>query len=113
MLLKEHDRRAFLKDLQRPDLDSFRRSQIRKRINRQCRKINACPYCDSINGQIRKISPIKLVHDKFSSYNKSNSATKVPPESKIKFDASFTEVQQENPDIKMHLSKAIEDLNPL
>ncbi|KAL6404050.1 DNA-directed RNA polymerase III subunit RPC1 [Ilyonectria robusta] len=113
VLLEEHDRRAFLKDLRRPELDSFRQSQTRKRINTQCRKINACPYCDSINGQIRKISPIKLIHDKFSSYNKSNSAKKVPPESKIKFDASFAEVQRENPDIETHLSKAMEDLNPL
>lgn len=113
MLLDEHDRRAFLKDLRRPDLDSFRQSHIRKRVNTQCRKINICPYCDSINGQIRKISPIKLIHDKFSSYNKSSSATKVPPESKIKFDASFAQVQRENPDIETHLSRAMEDLNPL
>ncbi|KAF4974565.1 hypothetical protein FZEAL_8537 [Fusarium zealandicum] len=113
VLLEEHDRQAFLSELRRPYLDNLRRTQICKRINEQCRKAKTCPYCDAINGQIRKVGVLKLAHDRFSSYNKSNAAKKVVPESKVKFDASFAAARQENPDLDKHLRKAIEDLNPL
>ncbi|KAH7011995.1 hypothetical protein EDB80DRAFT_409590 [Ilyonectria destructans] len=113
VLLEEPERRQFLKELRRPFLDNLRRTQICKKINEQCRKIKTCPYCGSINGQIRKIGVLKLAHDKFSFYNKSTSAKKVPPESKVKFDNSFTEARRENPELDKHLRKAMEDLNPL
>ena len=56
---------------------------------------------------------LKIVHDKFFAYNKSISAKKVPPESKVKFDASFAEARARNPELEKHLRKAIGDLNPL
>ncbi|KAI6779475.1 uncharacterized protein J7T54_001891 [Emericellopsis cladophorae] len=113
VLLEEPDRRAFLKELRRPYLDNLRRTQICKRINEQCRKVKTCPYCGSVNGQIRKVGVLKLTHDKFVAYNKSTSAKKVPPASKIKFDNSFRDARQGNPEIDKHLRKAMEDLNPL
>lgn len=113
MLLEEPDRRAFLKELRRPYLDNLRRTQICKRINEQCRKVKTCPYCGSVNGQIRKMGVLKLAHDKFSAYNKSTSAKKEPPPSKIKFDTSFADARQENPELEKHIRKAMEDLNPL
>lgn len=91
----------------------MRRTQICKRINEQCRKAKTCPYCGSVNGQIRKIGVLKLTHDKFSTYNKSTAAKKVPPESKVKFDSSFNDAKRENPELEKHLRKAMEDLNPL
>ncbi|CAM1500867.1 Fc.00g100290.m01.CDS01 [Cosmosporella sp. VM-42] len=113
VLLEEPDRQSYLRELRRPFLDNLRRTQICKRINEQCRKCKTCPYCGSLNGQIRKVGVLKLVHDKFVAYNKSTSAKKVPPESKIKFDGSFNEARRENPEIEKHLRKAMEDLNPL
>ncbi|KAF4462077.1 DNA-directed RNA polymerase III subunit RPC1 [Fusarium albosuccineum] len=112
VLLEEPERQQFLKELRRP-MDNLRRTQICKNINQQCRKVKICPYCASVNGQIRKVGVLKLLHDKFVSYNKSTSAKKVPPESKIKFHNSFNEARQENPDLDKHLHKAMEDLNPL
>ena len=112
-MLEEHDRRSFLKELRRPYLDNLRRSQIIKRINEQCKKCKTCPYCASINGQVRKTGTIKLAHDKFSFYNKSTSAKKVPPESKVKFDRSFSEARRENTELDKHLRRAMEDMNPL
>ena len=112
MLLEEPDRRSFLKELRRP-IDNLRRTQICKRINEQCRKAKTCPYCGSINGQIRKIGVLKLAHDKFVTYNKSTAVKKVPPESKVKFDSSFDQAKQANPELEKHLRKAMEDLNPL
>ena len=113
VLLEEPERRSFLKELRRPGLDNLRRTQICKRINEQCRKIKTCPYCGALNGQIRKIGVLKLTHDKFVAYNKSTSAKKVPPPSKIKFDGSFAEARSENPELEKHVRKAMEDLNPL
>ncbi|KZZ94312.1 DNA-directed RNA polymerase III [Moelleriella libera RCEF 2490] len=78
-----------------------------------CRKSKSCPYCGSVNGQIRKIGVLKLVHDKFSTFNKSTAAKKTPPESKVKFDESFAEAKRENAELEKHLRKAMEDLNPL
>ncbi|KAG5756272.1 hypothetical protein H9Q69_000549 [Fusarium xylarioides] len=113
VLLEEPERQQFLKELRRPFLDNLRRTQICKKINEQCRKIKTCPYCGSLNGQIRKIGVLKLAHDKFVAYNKSTVVKKVPPESKIKFDNSFNEAKRENPELDKHLRKAMEDLNPL
>ncbi|KAI6760579.1 hypothetical protein HG530_009439 [Fusarium avenaceum] len=112
VLLEEPDRQQFLKELRRP-LDNLHRTQICKKINQQCRKVKTCPYCVSVNGQIRKVGVLKLLHDKFVSYNKSISSKKVPPESKIKYDKSFHNARQENPELDKHLYKAMEDLNPL
>ncbi|PNY27993.1 DNA-directed RNA polymerase subunit [Tolypocladium capitatum] len=112
VLLEEPDRQSFLKELRRP-IDNLRRTQICKRINEQCRKAKTCPYCGSINGQIRKIGVLKLAHDKFVSYNKSTSAKKIPPESKVKFDSSFNNAKLANLELDKHLRKAMEDLNPL
>lgn len=113
MLLEEPERRAFLKELRRPGLDNLRRTAICKRINEQCRKTKTCPYCGSINGQIRKIGVLKLAHDKFVHFNKSTAIKKVAPESKVKFDGSFSVARRENPELEKHLRKAMEDLNPL
>ncbi|KOS19462.1 DNA-directed RNA polymerase III subunit RPC1 [Escovopsis weberi] len=112
VLLTEAERKSFLQDLRRP-LDNIRRTQICKKINEQCRKCRQCPYCGEINGQIRKVGVIKLAHDKFSAYKKSTSMKKMPPESKLVFDASFDEAKKQNPDVEKHLSRAMEDLNPL
>lgn len=109
----ESDRRSFLKELRRPFLDNLRRTQICKRINAQCRKTKTCPYCGSINGQIRRVGVLKLAHDKFVAYNKSTAMKKVPPESKIEFDNSFNHAKRENPELEKHLRKALEDLNPM
>ncbi|KAL7623348.1 DNA-directed RNA polymerase III subunit C1 (rpo31) [Parahypoxylon ruwenzoriense] len=113
VLLTEPERRMFLKELRRPFIDNMRRTAICKKINQQCRKAKHCPYCGAVNGQIRKVGALKLVHDKFVAYNKSTSQKKQPPPSKIEFDNSFKEARKHISDLDKHLRKAFEDLNPL
>ncbi|KAL2149116.1 hypothetical protein VTH82DRAFT_8464 [Thermothelomyces myriococcoides] len=113
VLLQEPERRQFLKELRRPGIDNLRRSAILKKINEQCRKARTCPHCGSIQGVIRKLSVMKLVHDKFSAYNKSTAQKKIPPESKLEFDASFEQAKKYTPELEKHTKKAMEDLNPL
>lgn len=111
--MEEDARRAFLKELRRPGIDNLRRSQVIKRINEQCRKAKTCPYCGDIQGVIRKLSVMKLVHDKYSAYNKSTAQKKVAPESKVTFDATFENAKRFLPELEKHARKAQDDLNPL
>ncbi|KAK3332400.1 hypothetical protein B0T19DRAFT_415537 [Cercophora scortea] len=113
VLLEEPDRCQFLKELRRPGIDNLRRTQIVKKINEQCRKAKSCPYCHAVQGVIRKLSVMKLVHDKFSSYTKSTAQKKIAPESKVEFDASFSQAKAYLPDLEKHTRKAMDDLNPL
>ncbi len=113
VLLTEPERRMYLKELRRPFMDNMRRTAICKKINEQCRKAKHCPYCGAVNGQIRKIGALKLVHDKFIAYNKSTSQKKQPPPSKIEFDNSFATAKRHIGDLEKHMRKAFEDLNPL
>jgi DNA-directed RNA polymerase III subunit RPC1 len=91
----------------------LKRTQICKKINEQCRKAKQCPYCESINGQIRKSNVFKLTHDKFQTYNKSTAAKKVMPASMVSFNETFDEAKKLNPELDKHVKKATEDLNPL
>ncbi|KAI1098680.1 beta and beta-prime subunits of DNA dependent RNA-polymerase [Jackrogersella minutella] len=113
VLLTEAEQRSYLKELRRPFIDNMRRTAICKKINEQCRKTKNCPYCGAVNGQIRKVGALKLVHDKFIAFNKSTSQKKQPPSSKIEFDNSFLEAKKHVHDLEKHMRKAFEDLNPL
>ncbi|KAL2132360.1 hypothetical protein VTI74DRAFT_3901 [Chaetomium olivicolor] len=113
VLLLEPEKRQFLKELRRPGIDNLRRSAILKKVNEQCRKAKTCPYCGSIQGVIRKLSVMKLVHDKFSAYNKSTAQKKIAPEAKVEFDASFEQAKKYTPELEKHTRKAMDDLNPL
>ncbi|ORY65285.1 RNA polymerase Rpb1 [Pseudomassariella vexata] len=113
VLLPEAERRSFLKQLRQPGMDNMRRTAILKKINETCRKCKSCPYCGDVNGQIRKAGALKLVHDKFVTFNKSTSQKKMTPQAKIDFDNSFAEAKKHNTDLDKHVRKAMEDLNPL
>jgi DNA-directed RNA polymerase III subunit RPC1 len=113
VLLTDTERRAFLKELRRPGIDNLKRTQICKRINEQCRKAKTCPYCDTVNGQIRKVGALKLTHEKYVAYNKSTAKSRVEPQGLKMFKESFEEAKKNNNEIEKHMRKAMEDLNPL
>lgn len=100
-------------ELRRPNIDNLKRTQIRKKINEQCRKAKRCPYCDSVNGVIRKTGVFKLAHDRFATFNKSTAAKKAIPPGKLEFERSFDEARKNNSELEKHMRKAMEDLNPL
>ncbi|KAI9849940.1 MAG: hypothetical protein M1837_000154 [Sclerophora amabilis] len=113
MLLPESDRRSFLRDLRRPNIDNLRRTQICKKISDQCKKAKTCPKCGEINGTVKKAGPLKIVHDRFQAFNASNALKKKPPETKIVFDLSFSEAKKGNAELERHVKKAMDDLNPI
>jgi DNA-directed RNA polymerase III subunit RPC1 len=93
----------------------LRRTQICKKVNDQCRKTKTCYSCGSINGQVKKAGPhpLKLIHDRFKTFNSSNAAKKLPPVAKILFEKSLNDARKNNPEIDKHAKKAVDDLNPL
>ncbi|KAK5661630.1 hypothetical protein OQA88_9730 [Cercophora sp. LCS_1] len=113
VLLVEEERQIFLRQLRAPGMDNLRRSAILKKINETCRKARTCPYCGEVQGIIKKLSVMKLAHDKFSSFNRSTAQKKTPPESKVIFDESFSEAKKFMHDLDRHTKKAMDDLNPL
>ncbi|KAL8946248.1 MAG: hypothetical protein Q9222_007332 [Ikaeria aurantiellina] len=116
VLLPEAERRKYLRSLRRPNLDNVQRSAILKKVNDECRKAKICYACGSINGQVKKGSPhpLKLLHDRFSTFNKSKAVKKQPPRAMVQFDKSFDKAKETFPnEMKKHLHKAVDDLNPL
>lgn len=106
-MLTEPQKRSFLKELRRPGIDNLRRSQICKKINEQCKKMRRCATCGNVQGVIKKAGPLKIIHERFRHSGKKD----VPEE--IQFKASFEQALKGAPDMRQHISKAQDDLNPL
>ncbi|KAK4229305.1 DNA-directed RNA polymerase III subunit RPC1 [Podospora fimiseda] len=113
ILLTEEERHHFLKELRRPGIDNLKRSSLLKKINETCRKVKNCYHCNSIQGTIRKLGVMKLVHDRFVAYNKSTAKSKEMPASKLTFDDSFATAKKFTPELEKHTRRAMDDLNPL
>ncbi|KAK3995740.1 hypothetical protein QBC44DRAFT_319295 [Cladorrhinum sp. PSN332] len=113
ILMTEDERRHFLKELRRPGIDNLKRSGLLKRINETCRKVKTCYHCKTVQGTIRKLGVMKLVHDRFVAYNKSQAKAKEMPASKLIFDQSFAAAKKFAPELEKHTRRAMDDLNPL
>lgn len=107
VLLDEPTKRKFLSELRRPGIDNLRRMQILKRINEQSKKQRRCVQCNSINGVVKKVGALKIIHDKYRWIGKKT------PDEKVEFDSSFNEVKKVNPDLEKFTKRAMDDLNPL
>ena len=65
VLLPEEERRMFSKRLRNSGLDSVQRAAILKSVYTACRKVATCPFCGSTNGILKRIPPLKIIHEKF------------------------------------------------
>lgn len=107
VLLDETTKRKFLAELRRPGIDNLRRMQILKKINEQCKKQRNCLKCGAINGVVKKVGALRMIHDKFRWVSKKE------PEEKIEFENSFNEVKKVSPEVEKYAKRAMDDLNPL
>jgi DNA-directed RNA polymerase III subunit RPC1 len=107
ILLPPQERETYLRRMRDPRADSLRLMGLRKKVSALCKKQVKCPYCDGINGTVRKITTttLKLVHEKYRA--------KSAQDLRNVFVAQFSEAQAINPDIGQHLPKAQEDLSPM
>jgi DNA-directed RNA polymerase III subunit RPC1 len=112
VLLGDKQRQAYLKALRKPNIDSFQRRAILRRIQTDCKKTRRCPYCDASNGPVRKVSghACKLVHLKFEAYHKSTAKSKKPPPDKVLFDFAMDAYCKANPENSRHTRRAVDDL---
>ncbi len=94
-------------------MDNLRRAPIGKKVTAQCRKARRCPHCGAVNGAVRKVGLLKIIHDRYRAFNTSTALKKQPPESKILFDLSFAEAKKTNTELERLARRAMDDLNPL
>lgn len=84
----------------------MQRQLLCKAVNTLARKAVFCPYCQAINGTVKKAGALKIIHDKFR-------AKKVAEEME-KWKKTFAPAVEAQKELGMYLSKAVhEDLNPL
>ena len=106
VLLEEPDRRTYLKRFRRPNLENIQRAALCKAVNSMARKVVYCPYCSSINGPVKKVGAIKIIHDKFR-------AKKVADEME-KWKKTFAPAVEAQKELAIYLNKSVhDDLNPL
>ncbi|WVR08988.1 hypothetical protein IAU60_006048 [Kwoniella sp. DSM 27419] len=105
VLLPPNERAAFLKRFRRPNLESLQRQSAAKAVLASCKKRNFCHHCGAPNGVVKKSGPMKISHEP---YRASKMATM-----KEDWMATFKSAVAENQAVATHLSKAVDDLNPL
>lgn len=74
-------------------------------MNGLCRKVGVCPYCGAINGVVKKVGALKIIHEKYRG--------KKMAEERAVFEKSFGHALKEMKELGAHIQKAQEDLNPL
>ncbi|CAG8468336.1 8399_t:CDS:10 [Diversispora eburnea] len=104
VLLEEVDRRMYLKRL-RSSKESAARTKLEKAINAACKKVVDCPYCKGINGSVKKVGALKIVHEKYK--------PKKAQDEQERFKNTFVNAVETTPELKAHLHKAQEDLNAM
>jgi DNA-directed RNA polymerase III subunit RPC1 len=103
-MMEERDRRQFLKRLRAPALENPQKMKILKQIATICKKYTTCPFCLATNGTVKKVGVLKLVHEKYRAKSKEHELQE--------FRSSFHNAMVYLPEIKQHIPKAQDDLNP-
>eukprot|EP00741_Cyanophora_paradoxa_P024410 tig00022075_g23569.t1 len=107
VLVDETERRVILRRLRNPRVEVLARRAIAKKLTEKCKRRTVCPYCEGINGTVKKVGAMKIIHDRF------RSAAAKRHESCKEFAGSFEEACRYNKDVRAHVGKAMEDLTPL
>ncbi|EGC39460.1 RNA polymerase III, largest subunit [Dictyostelium purpureum] len=103
ILLDEEKKSTYLRKMRNKKLDNLQRKSLLKKIFLDCRKTKECFKCKSTNGMIRKSGAFKIIHEKY----------KGKQENLQEYYALYDEAVKYNPEMKSHIKKAQEDLNPL
>ena len=68
VMLVESERERQLNRMRNPRTDVLAKSAACKKVVEKCKKVRHCPYCNAINGTVKKITgapTLKLVHEKY------------------------------------------------
>ncbi|KAI9105948.1 hypothetical protein DFS34DRAFT_656655 [Phlyctochytrium arcticum] len=105
ILLDESARRNYLRRLRNPNLDGVQRKEILKAITVACKKVSQCHSCQAINGTVKKVGALKIIHEKFR--------RKTKTEEEVDFRKSFQNASKMEPQMAHFIGRAQNDLNPL
>ncbi|WWD21358.1 hypothetical protein CI109_105842 [Kwoniella shandongensis] len=105
VLLPPNERAAFLKRFRRPNIESLQRQSASKAVLAACKKRTICHYCGAPNGVVKKSGPLKISHEPYRASKMAGM--------KDEWMATFKSAVAENQAVATHLSKAVDDLNPL
>jgi DNA-directed RNA polymerase III subunit RPC1 len=101
-------RQHFLRELRRPNISSVQREAIVKKVTEACRKVRRCPYCNNINGPVKKFGALRIVHEKYRNIGQQKELLL----QRAQFEKTFDYAVSVNPDILRHLSRAIDNIDP-
>ena len=85
-------------------------SRARKKLSEACKKVAICPWCNALNGTVRKVSgaqTFKLIHDRWKSKGDSTAAARQTFESQMDTAVALA------PDLAPHIRRTVESLSPL
>ena len=106
ILLPREEREAFLNRFRRSSLDSRQRTSANRAILASCKKQTTCRHCGAINGPVKKLGPMRIVHEPFR-------AAKVAREKEEHLEKYRTAMADDKHVTRDGLKGIFEDLNPV
>eukprot|EP00126_Sphaerothecum_destruens_P001958 Sdes_comp15403_c0_seq1m4284 len=106
VLLSVEEKASILRKLRNPSIESLQKKAIAKHVNDKCRKTATCPYCGQLNGAVKKVGALKVIHEL---YKPSKATQSIVGE----FKSQFETAQIYNKDLKSLLARAQDDMNPI
>ncbi|KAF2073163.1 hypothetical protein CYY_005516 [Polysphondylium violaceum] len=103
ILLDDEKKKTYLRKMRNKKLDALQRRALLKKIFLDCRKLKECVKCKATNGIIKKQGAFKIIHEKY----------KGKPEDLREYHALYDNAIQANQELKSHIKKAQDDMNPL
>jgi DNA-directed RNA polymerase III subunit RPC1 len=86
-------------------IENTTRQAYSRAITALCKKTVYCPHCGATNGVVKKVGTLKIMHEQFR-------AKKTKPE-REEWEHGFDEALKDQRDLRPHISKAQDDMNPL
>lgn len=125
VMLDLNERTRYIRLLRNPriSMKSHIRGSLLREVWEKSRKVKRCPYCSSMNGTVKKVGVMRIIH--YPMGNKPPSKRKDEEEEEddeddeetedrlARFDPMLRNAMRASPDLKKHINKAADDLNPL
>lgn len=111
VLLDDTAKRKFLRSFRRPNLENLQRTSTFKQVNTAARKVLYCPKCNALNGVVKKAGTLKVIHEKFR--QKKLVGEREDFYRTFQTAVKMSQSQAASADVRPHLHKAQEDLDPL
>lgn len=131
LLQDPEERLGILKRLRTKNLEGLIRTSILKGVHERSKKHSFCRKCSSYNGTVKKVGLMKITHDYYLNTNSTSNTTTTNNNNNIEFvensskcaffseeerrckNELFSDALQSNSELKMHISRAQDDLNPI